>query len=192
MDSDSKFLWEVEQNEMLGYEEFQEWTRINMTNIIKEKLMGRKKADATININDMQKIYRQNSAISEDETLIMSISYNDLIYLSILDKKLLNKLKMYFQNQKEWVSKRDLLQTKRVIKETLEAKKPMLVMLNDGTIYLTNYIFNKKFKQDIQGCNIVDVLWQRDWGSLQSYKFHMTEFYLLINSNYWEVEVQVK
>lgn len=163
-----------------------------MTNIIKEKLMGRKKADATININDMQKIYRQNSAISEDETLIMSISYNDLIYLSILDKKLLNKLKMYFQNQKEWVSKRDLLQTKRVIKETLEAKKPMLVMLNDGTIYLTNYIFNKKFKQDIQGCNIVDVLWQRDWGSLQSYKFHMTEFYLLINSNYWEVEVQVK
>jgi len=74
MDSDSKFLWEVERNEMLGYEEFQEWTRINMTNIIKEKLMGRKKADATININDMQKIYRQNSAISEDETLIMSIS----------------------------------------------------------------------------------------------------------------------
>jgi len=56
MDSDSKFLWEVERNEMLGYEEFQEWTRINMTNIIKEKLMGRKKADATININDMQKI----------------------------------------------------------------------------------------------------------------------------------------
>jgi len=56
LDSDSKFLWEVERNEMLGYEEFQEWTRINMTNIIKEKLMGRKKADATININDMQKI----------------------------------------------------------------------------------------------------------------------------------------
>jgi len=65
-----------------------------MTNIIKEKLIGRKKVDATININDMQKIYRQNSAISEDDTLIMSISYNDLIYLSILDKKLLNKLKM--------------------------------------------------------------------------------------------------
>lgn len=75
---------------------------------------------------------------------------------------------MYFQNQKEWVSKRDLLQTKKIIKETLEAKKPMIIMLNDGTIYLTNYIFNKKFKQDIQGCNIVDVLWQRDWGSLQS------------------------
>jgi len=41
---------------------------------------------------------------------------------------------MYFQNQKEWVSKRDLLQTKKVIKETLEAKKPMIIMLNDGTI----------------------------------------------------------
>lgn len=56
MDSDSKFLYEVEKNEMLGYEEFQEWTRINMISILKEKLIGRKNLDATININDMQKI----------------------------------------------------------------------------------------------------------------------------------------
>jgi len=67
----------------------------------------------------------------------MSISYNDLIYLSILDKKLLNKLKMYFQNQKEWVSKRDLLQTKKVIKETLEAKKT-----DDNHVKWRHYLVN--------------------------------------------------
>jgi len=45
-----------------------------MNDIIKEKHTELKKADANININEMQKIYRQNSAISEDDTLIMSIS----------------------------------------------------------------------------------------------------------------------
>jgi len=85
-------------------------------------------------------------------------------------------------NLKEWINKKDLNQTKKIIKDTLEAKKPKIIMLNDGTVYFTNYIFNKKFKQDVQGFNIVDILWNRDWSSLNSYKFHMTVFYLIMDS----------